>query len=121
MKKTIKYIWLLLGFITLGLALLGVFLPLLPTVPFLLLAAFFFARSSEKLHHWLLNHHLFGTMIKEWNERGAINKKAKLLATLSIVLVLLISVIMEVKDFVIYIQLVLLSMVLLFIWTRPNE
>ncbi|CAA6821615.1 MAG: Unknown protein [uncultured Sulfurovum sp.] len=121
MKRTIKYIWLLLGFITLGLAILGVLLPLLPTVPFLLLASFFFAKSSEKLHTWLLNHELFGTMISDWHERGAISKNAKYFATLSIALVLAISLFMAVKPLVLSIQIVLLSMVLLFIWTRPNE
>jgi uncharacterized membrane protein YbaN (DUF454 family) len=121
MKKTIKYFWLLLGLITLALALLGVFLPLLPTVPFLLLAAFFFARSSEKLHTWLLNHHLFGQMIADWHERGAIDRKAKYFATLSIALVLSISFFLDVKAYVIYIQVILLSLVLLFIWTRPDE
>jgi len=121
MKRTLKYLWLLLGFITLGLAILGVFLPLLPTVPFLLLAAFFFARSSETLHTWLLNHDIFGQMIQDWHERGAINKKAKYLATLSILLVLSISFILDVKEFVIYIQIVILSTVLLFIWTRPDK
>jgi uncharacterized membrane protein YbaN (DUF454 family) len=121
MKQTLKYFWLLLGLITLALALLGVFLPLLPTVPFLLLSAFFFARSSEKLHSWLINHPTFGTMIKEWHEKGAINQKAKIFATISITVVILISLIMDVKAFVLYIQLILLSLVLLFIWTRPTE
>jgi len=121
MEIILKYLWLSLGFLALGLALLGVLLPILPTVPFLLLAAFFFAKSSKRLHSWLLNHPSFGTMIREWNEKGAINKKAKVMATLSISAVLLISVIMDVKPFVLYIQLTLLSLVLLFIWTRPHE
>jgi uncharacterized membrane protein YbaN (DUF454 family) len=121
MKQTIKYIWLLLGLTTLALAVIGAFLPLLPTVPFLLLSAFFFARSSKKLHTWLLNHKIFGKMIADWHERGAIDKKAKYLATLSIGLVLSISFFLDVEAYVIYIQVVLLSMVLLFIWTRPNE
>lgn len=121
MKQTIKYIWLLLGLTTLGLAVLGVILPLLPTVPFLLLAAFFFAKSSERLHSWLLNHHLFGTMISDWHDRGAINKKAKYFATLSIALVLAISIVLALKPLILTIQIILLSLVMLFIWTRPNE
>ncbi|CAA6813551.1 MAG: Unknown protein [uncultured Sulfurovum sp.] len=121
MKKTIKYLWLLLGLSCLGLAFLGVILPLLPTVPFLLLAAFFFAKSSEKLHTWLINHQLFGTMISDWHDRGAINKRAKYFATLSVLLVLGISVFLALKPLILTIQIILLSLVMLFIWTRPNE
>lgn len=121
MKRTIKYLWLLLGLSSLGLALLGAILPLLPTVPFLLLAAFFFAKSSEKLHTWLINHPLFGKMISDWHERGAINKKAKYLATLSVLLVLSFSIFLDLKPMILYLQITLLSLVLLFIWTRPNE
>jgi len=51
-----KMVWLIFGFTALILAIIGIILPLLPTVPFLLLAAFCFARSSEKIHKWLLNH-----------------------------------------------------------------
>ncbi|CAA6817711.1 MAG: DUF454 domain-containing protein [uncultured Sulfurovum sp.] len=121
MKRTIKYFWLLLGLSSLGLAFLGVILPLLPTVPFLLLAAFFFAKSSDKLHSWLINHHLFGTMISDWHEKGAINKKAKYFATLSVALVLSLSLYLALKPLVLTIQIILLTLVLLFIWTRPNE
>ncbi|CAA6826111.1 MAG: Unknown protein [uncultured Sulfurovum sp.] len=105
----------------LGLAILGVILPLLPTVPFLLLAAFFFAKSSEKLHTWLLNHKLFGKMIDDWHRKGAINKKAKYLSTLSVLLVIIISLALSLKPLILSIQIVLLSLVLLFIWTRPNQ
>ena len=58
-----RVIWLIAGSISLGLGLLGVFLPLLPTVPFVLLAAFCFARSSERLHDWMLEHPKFGPAI----------------------------------------------------------
>jgi len=60
-----QYVWAGLGLICVALAAIGVVLPLLPTVPFLLLAAFFFARSSSRLHHWLLNHPTFGPFIDE--------------------------------------------------------
>ena len=51
--------WLVVGLLALALAVLGIFLPLLPTTPLVLLAAFAFARSSERLHQWLLDHDLF--------------------------------------------------------------
>lgn len=55
-----------LGFIFTALAFLGVILPLLPTTPFLLLAVFFFARSSERWHNYLLNHQIFGQYLRDY-------------------------------------------------------
>lgn len=115
-----KFVWAGLGLICVGLAGLGVFLPLLPTVPFLLLASFFFARSSERLHNWLLSHRVFGPMIEDWNRSGAINPTAKKYATLSIALVFGLSLVMGAPTKVLIIQIVVLGAVSVFIWTRPN-
>ena len=115
-----QYVWAALGLFCVGLALIGVFLPLLPTVPFLLLASFFFARSSERLHSWILAHPTFGPMIDDWNSHGAIRPRAKRLATLSIALVFGLSLIVGVSMKVVIIQAVVLSCVLIFIWSRPN-
>lgn len=102
------------------LAMVGVVLPLLPTVPFLLLAAFFFAKSSEKLHNWLISHKTFGPMITDWRESGAIRPTAKKAATVSVAAVFLLSVIMELPIHVLAIQAITLGAVMIFIWTRPN-
>ncbi|MBO9399435.1 YbaN family protein [Shimia sp. R9_3] len=115
-----RAIWLICGLICVAFALVGVVLPLLPTVPFLLLAAFCFARSSQKLHNWLLSHKLFGPMIDDWHRNGAIRPSAKRAATLSIMLVFAISLALGVKTTVLIIQAVVLSAVLFFLWTRPN-
>ena len=82
-----RIIWLIFGLFVLGLGCLGVVLPLLPTVPFILLAAFCFTKSSNRLHNWLLTHRLFGKMIQNWRQSGAISTSAKKMATLSIALV----------------------------------
>ena len=116
-----RYIWITFGLIALGLGALGVILPLLPTVPFLLLAAFCFARGSEKLHRWMMDHRTLGPPIKDWQEKGAINRKAKLIATASVIAVFTLSWIMNVKMTVLVIQAVTLSCVMLFIWTRPDQ
>lgn len=115
-----RYVWASLGLVCVALAIIGVFLPLLPTVPFLLLASFLFARSSSRLHYWLLSHRTFGPMIEDWNRSGAIRRPAKQLATLSIAVVFGISLVFGVPSHVLIIQAVVLSAVLLFIWTRPN-
>jgi len=89
-------------------------------VPFLLLAAFLFARSSERMHNWLLSHPKLGPPIEDWQSRGAINPAAKRIATISICLVFLISVVLGLRPLILGIQATVLSCVLLFIWTRSN-
>ncbi|AQR74572.1 YbaN family protein [Sphingomonas sp. LM7] len=74
MRRTL---YLIAGFASLVLAAFGVVLPLLPTVPFVILAAFCFARSSPKLERRLLDHRIFGPHILRWRERGAISRKGK--------------------------------------------
>ncbi len=115
-----QYIWAALGLISVGLAVVGIALPLLPTVPFLLLAAFFFARSSSRLHNWLISHRTFGPMIVDWQSTGAIRPVAKKAATLSIAAVFGLSILISVPTHVLIIQAVVLGAVLTFIWTRPN-
>ncbi|TET18160.1 MAG: DUF454 domain-containing protein [Dehalococcoidia bacterium] len=71
---------ILAGTVSMGLAVLGVFLPLLPTTPFLLLAAACYARSSERFSNWLLSNRLFGKAIKDYREGKGIPSKLKALS-----------------------------------------
>ncbi|WP_072659765.1 YbaN family protein [Mariprofundus micogutta] len=75
-----------MGFLFLGLGFIGVFLPLLPTTPFILLAAGCFAKSSESWHRWLLNNRTFGPMIKNWQENECISCNSRRVALLSVIL-----------------------------------
>ena len=74
------------GFTLVGLGVVGIFLPLLPTTPLLLLAAACFSRSSERWHRWLLNHHTFGPIIRNWHENKCIPRRAKLISIVMVVL-----------------------------------
>lgn len=76
----VRAMFLILGLGFVGLGFVGAFLPVLPTVPFLILAAACFARSSERLEAWLLSHRHFGPLLTDWRERGAIPKRAKWMA-----------------------------------------
>lgn len=78
--------FLVAGFLLVGLAALGIFLPLLPTTPLLLLAAGCFANSSEKWHRWLVEHNVFGPIIHNWHEHRCIPRRAKIIAIASILL-----------------------------------
>jgi uncharacterized membrane protein YbaN (DUF454 family) len=111
--------WLVVGFVALALGALGIALPLLPTTPFVLVAAFAFAQSSEKLHQWLVNHDVFGTLIDNWQRYGAISRRAKVISVLSMAAVLAISLAMGAPAGVIIVQLVVLGGAALFILSRP--
>ncbi|MCC6544642.1 MAG: YbaN family protein [Nitrospirae bacterium] len=82
-----KPLLIALGFICIGLAVLGIVLPLLPTTPFLLLAAACFAKSSKKLHDWLLRNKTFGPLIKQWQETRSMTRKTKVYALISVFVV----------------------------------
>ena len=77
----------ILGFLFLGLAIVGVFLPLLPTTPLVLVAAACFARSSEKWHRWLLENETFGPMIRSWEERRCVPVRVKVIGITSMLVV----------------------------------
>ena len=79
-KVTHRIAFLCLGLLAVGLGLLGVFLPLLPTTPFLIVAAWCFARSSQKLHDWLYDHPRFGRLLRDWDAHRVIPLWAKLCA-----------------------------------------
>lgn len=76
----VRGLFLALGFFFVALGFVGAFLPVLPTTPFLILAAACFARSSRRLELWLLDHPRFGPTLREWRMRGAIPRKAKMMS-----------------------------------------
>ncbi|MBW6493128.1 MAG: YbaN family protein [Burkholderiaceae bacterium] len=78
-----KVFYKALGFLFLTLALAGVFLPLLPTTPLVLVAAACFARSSPKWHQWLLSNRSFGPMIRRWEEQRCVSRRVKVVALVS--------------------------------------
>ncbi|MEI6891268.1 MAG: YbaN family protein, partial [Pontiella sp.] len=81
-----KLFYLIAGFLLTALAAIGAVLPLLPTTPFLLLAAWCFSQSSEKCHRWLTEHKIFGSIIKNWEENKCIPRKAKFIAVSSMLI-----------------------------------
>jgi uncharacterized protein len=114
-----RFVWIGLGVTSLLLGVIGIALPFLPTVPFLLLSALCFSKSSPRLHGWLINHPQLGPPIEAWRKSGAISVAAKRWATLSVTVVFGISAIAGLDWKVLSVQAVTLSLVMLFIWTRP--
>ncbi len=79
-RPLVRGIWLVVGLVFASLGIIGAVLPLLPTTPFLILAAACFARSSPRLEARILEDPRFGPLVRNWRERGAIPPRAKLLA-----------------------------------------
>lgn len=75
-----KLILTIIGIISLGLGILGIFLPVLPTTPFLLLSSALFLKSSPRLHTWLLNHKTLGPYIRNFQEHKAIPLRVKIIS-----------------------------------------
>jgi uncharacterized protein len=76
-----RYFWMACGALALLLGVIGIFLPLLPTVPFVLLAAWCFSRGSERWERWMLAHRVFGPIVRDWRATRAVPLRAKQLAS----------------------------------------
>lgn len=112
--------WFALGVAALGVGALGVVVPLLPTTPFVLVAAFAFSRSSDRWHRWLLAHQVFGPLIENWRAYGAISRRAKAAALLAMAAVLAISLILRAPPLILAVQALVLVGAGGFILSRPT-
>lgn len=126
MGPTLRYICFMrailfmLGWVSVGLGVIGMVLPLLPTVPFLLLAAVCFARSSARTHDWLMNHPRLGPPIEDWRAHGAIRRPVKRIALATIVGSFALPALLGAAPWVMATQAAALAGVALFILTRPD-
>lgn len=115
-----RTLWLLLGFTSVGAGAIGAVLPLIPTTPFLLVAAFAFARSSPDLHRRLLAHPQFGPIIDNWRRYGAIDRRSKIFAVLMMAAALALSAILHAPLLLLLVQTIILAASATFILTRPG-
>ncbi len=90
-NKVTRFLLIICGSFSVAFAVLGIFLPLLPTTPLLLLAAYCFGRSSDKIHSWLINNKWFGNYIKNYQAGRGIPLHSKITAILSMWLVIIAS------------------------------
>lgn len=93
----LKWVLLGAGFLALGLGLVGLFLPIVPSVPFLVVAGFCFARSSKRLHERLLDNKYFGPTLKAWEERGELPARTKYFGIAFLILGLGTSIVLFVR------------------------
>jgi uncharacterized membrane protein YbaN (DUF454 family) len=115
-----RILWNIAGLTFFAIGVVGAFVPILPTVVFMLLAAYCFARGSERLHGWLTNHRQFGPAIQDWHQHGAIRRSAKRMAMVAIAFSFALSVGIGVAVWVLALQAMVLGGVSVFILTRPE-
>lgn len=117
---TPRFLWLAIGCASVAAGAAGALLPLLPTTPFLLLAAFAFARSSPRLHQWLIMHPRFGPMIEDWRRYGAISRRVKAYSLASMAAAIALSVAFGVSAVFLGFQALVLGGAAIFVLTRPS-
>ncbi|MCO6430593.1 MAG: YbaN family protein [Deltaproteobacteria bacterium] len=77
-------LFIVCGCLSITVAIVGIFVPLIPTTPLVLLSAYCFSRGSKRLHEWLTSHPLFGKSIRDWEQERVIPLGAKIMATVMI-------------------------------------
>ena len=120
MSANTRFFWLLAGLAAVAIGAVGVVLPLLPTTPFLLVAAFAFARSSDRLNSWLREHRAFGPLIDNWHRDGSIGRETKRTAIIVIFVTPVITWLLDAPLWVLVCQIVVLAGAAIFILTRPS-
>ena len=120
-SPVVRSILVVAGTISVALGLIGVLLPLVPTTPFLLLAAGCYARSSERFYRWLLTNRWFGKYIRDWRRGAGIPLKAKITATVMLVVTLGSSIVLFVP--ILWVKVLLAAIgatVIAYLWRLPT-
>ncbi|HEU4535135.1 MAG TPA: YbaN family protein [Polyangiaceae bacterium] len=115
-----RWAWTLFAYLSLGLGIVGIVLPGLPTVPFVLLAAYCAARGSQRLHAKLLAHRQFGPMIRDWQANGAVSRRSKWLATTMMSICAVILFLTSPKLWAAAAGATTMAAVAVWLWLRPE-
>lgn len=120
-SRVVRGLWIACGWLALALAVVGAFLPVIPTTPLVLVAAWCFSKGSERLHTWLVEDRRFGPMVRDWERHRVIRTRAKVLATAMIVpLVGWMVLGSDAPTWAKAVTLALVAWGLVFIWTKPG-
>jgi uncharacterized protein len=121
-SRVVRGFFIAAGFVFVGIGLVGVVMPVLPTTPFMLLAAACFARGSERFYLWLINNRLFGPTIQEWRRHRSIPYRTKLFAIVLMSLTLAASIVFFVEDGFVQTGLAVLGVLLAgWLWLIPSR
>ena len=116
-----KYLLLSLGWVCVGFAFIGIFVPGLPTTIFLIIALWAFAKSSKKFHAWLLNHKRFGPLLRNWETHKVVPKKAKItMVVLQILVVFMIHYTFN-NIYITFSLIIVLTLVAWYVLSLPSK
>ncbi len=124
-SRVVRGTFIVLGFLSVGLGTAGTVLPVLPTTPFILLAAFFFARSSPRFDAWLVNHRLFGSLVRDWRAGRGLSVRAKTISLVAIAVTFTTTIVFAIDATWLRILLVVIALsvstYLIRLPTKPRE
>lgn len=116
-----RVFWLVLAWVSFVLGIIGAFLPVVPTVPFLILSVWGFAKSSPKMRNRILRHPQFGPPIRDWLRTGAITRRTKIVASVAMASGVVVGWALGLPLWVVGSQATVLLAVAIYLWTRPDK
>lgn len=117
--KALHLTYIMIGWTCTGLGVVGAFLPVMPTTPFLLVALWAFSKSSPRLQQWLMNHPRYGATLRDWHEYGAIGTNIKVIAVIAMLASIVMLMTITDNLIVISIHATVITLTALFILSRP--
>ena len=120
LPAVVRYLLLVLAVVSLVIGVVALFVPGIPTTVFILIAGWAAARSSPRFHDWLINHRIFGPMLRDWRAHGAVSRGAKISATVMMTISALIFFIVSPQRWVAELLTGLMALVLMWLWLRPE-
>lgn len=118
--RTLHWLYVAIGWICTGLGIIGAFLPVMPTTPFLLVALWAFSKSSPHLQQWLFDHPRYGSTLRDWHEHGAVRPGIKVTAVAAMASSVAVVYWMTDNTVAIMAHATVISLVAVFILSRPS-
>ena len=115
-----RALYLALAYLCLGLGFIGIFVPGLPTTPFVLVAAWAAARGSARLHRWLHDHPLFGPIVRDWQAHGAVSRRSKWVSSLTMLGCSAIFFLTSPRWWMAALGTAIMACVSVWLWLRPE-
>lgn len=116
-----RWLWLLLAYASLGVGILAIFIPGLPTTEFILLSAWAASKGSPRLQRWLEQHRVFGPMIHNWRHGRVVARRAKISASLTMSLCLIIMLLTIRQRWIIVLAALGMALGAAWMWSRPER
>ena len=116
-----RHMWMLIGHLSVVAGVIGLLLPLVPTSPFMIVAAYCYARSSERFYYMLLNNRYFGSYIRQWEEKRCLQRHLKILISIVLILMFASTIVFFIQSIEVRIFAVSLAAIaILTVWLIPS-